>query len=74
MTDEFTREALATNAARRITAAGTMAILHQIREHRDAPQFLRMENGPGFIADTLRDWCKEQNIKANYCGPGFTVE
>ena len=70
MTDEFTREALATNAARRITAAGTMAVLDQIRESRGAPQYLRMDNGPEFIADTLRDWCKEQNIKANYCDPG----
>ena len=64
VTDEFTREALATNAARRITAAGTMAVLDQIRESRGAPQFLRMDNGPEFIADTLHDWCKEQNIKA----------
>jgi putative transposase len=70
MTDEFTREALATNAARRITAAGTMAVLDQIRESRGAPQFLRMDNGPEFIADTLRDWCKGQYIKANYCDTG----
>ena len=34
VTDEFTREALATNAARRITAAGTMAVLDQIVEER----------------------------------------
>ena len=47
-----------------------LAVLDQIREHRGAPQFLRMDNGPEFIADTLRDWCKEQNIKANYCDPG----
>ena len=67
MSDEFTREALATNAARRITSAGTMAILGQICESRGAPQFLRMDNGPEFIADTLRDWCKEQHIRANYC-------
>ena len=70
VTDEFTREALATNAARRITAAGTMAVLDQMRELRGAPQFLRMDNGPEFIATTLRDWCKEQNIQANYCDPG----
>ena len=43
VTDEYTREALATNAARRITAAGTMAVLDQIREHRGAPQFLRID-------------------------------
>ena len=70
VTDEFTREALATNAARRITAAGTMAVLNQIREQRGSPKFLRMDNGPDFIAETLRDWCKEQNIQANYCNPG----
>ena len=58
---------LATNAARRITAAGMMAVLDQIRQLRGAPQFLRMDNGPEFIADTLRAWCIEQNIQANYC-------
>ena len=61
---------LATNAARRITAAGTMAVLDQIREQRGAPQFLRMGNRSEFIADTLRDWCREQNIQANYCDSG----
>ena len=70
VTDEFTREDLATNAARRITAAGTMDVLDQIRELRGAPQFLRMDNVPEFIADTPRDWCNEQNIQANYCDPG----
>lgn len=70
VTDEYTREALATNAARRITAAGTMAVLDQIREQRGEQLFLRMDNGPAFITDTLRDWCKEQNINANYGGPG----
>ena len=43
VTDEYTREALATNAASRIIAAGTMAVLDQIREHRGAPQFLRID-------------------------------
>ena len=44
-----------------------MAVLGQVRQQRGAPKFLRMDNGPEFIADTLRAWCKEQNIQANYC-------
>ena len=32
--------------------------------------FLRMENGPEFIAETLRDWCKDENIQVNICDPG----
>ena len=62
MTDEFTREALATNAARHITSAGTMAVLGHICESRGGPQFLRMDYGPEFVADTLRDRCKEEHI------------
>jgi len=53
----------------KFTAASTMTVLDQKREHRGAPLFLRMDNGPEFIADTLRDWCREQNIQANYCDP-----
>lgn len=70
VTDEHTRRALATTAARWITAAGTMAIPDQIRELRGAPQILRIDDEPEFIADTLHDWCQKQNIQANYCDPG----
>jgi len=70
VTDEYTREALATNAARTISAAGTMAVLDQIRLQRGTPQFVRMDNGPEFIANSLRDWCREQSITASYCEPG----
>jgi len=71
VTDEFTREALATNAARRITAAGTMAVLDQIVEKRgEASMFMRMDNGPEFIADTLQDWCRVTKINTRYCDPG----
>jgi len=74
VTDEFTREALATNAVRCITAAGTMGILDQLREVCGAPQCLRVDNGPELIADTLRDWCQEQNIQANYGDPGSPLQ
>ena len=58
VTDEFTREAHATNTARLITAAGTTAVLDQVCQQRGAPQILRMDNGPAFIADTLPEQCQ----------------
>ena len=71
VTDEFTREALATNAARRITSLGTTEVLDAIvHERGQGPMFLRMDNGPEFIADTLQDWCKEVGIDASYVDPG----
>ena len=35
--------------------------------------FLRMDNGPEFIAGTLRDSCKEQNLQTNLLRPGSTL-
>jgi transposase InsO family protein len=55
VTDEFTREALACTPARKITANGTLPVLDNVREQRGcSPEFLRMDNGPGFIADMLQ--------------------
>ena len=54
----------------------TLAVLDQIREQRGCPVFLRMENGPEFIAETLRDWCKELNTMSTIAAlvhPGRTV-
>ena len=59
MTDELTREALASNEARRITTAGTIGVLNQTCELLGTPQFLRIDNGREFIANTLRGWCQE---------------
>ena len=50
-----------------------MAVLDRIREQRGVPQCLSMDNGPDFIADTLRDWCQAQRIQASYCGPDLPV-
>ena len=48
-----------------------MAVLDQIVEDRGyAPAFLRMDNGPEFIADTLQDWCRATKINTSYCDPG----
>jgi putative transposase len=52
--DEYTREALADYAIRTVSAAGTMFALDQIHQSRSAPQFMRMDNGPEFIAYTQR--------------------
>jgi len=57
VTDEFTREAIACAPARSLTAGGSTAILDQVCDQRGtAPVFLRMDNGPKFIANTLQGW------------------
>lgn len=71
VTDEFTREALACAPSRSITADGTMTILDHVGDLRGTPpQFLRMDNGPEFIADTMQDWCRQTGINTAFVDPG----
>jgi hypothetical protein len=59
ITDEHTREALATPAARRITADDTVGTLEQIVERRGtSPAYIRCDNGPELTAEALKDWCR----------------
>lgn len=69
--DEFTREALASEAARSITAEDTVATLERLTALRGAtPEHIRCDNGPELIAHTLRDWCRLNTTATAYIEPG----
>jgi transposase InsO family protein len=71
VTDEHTREALATPAARRMGADDTVAALEQIVEQRGrAPKLIRCDNGPEFVSESLRDWCRFNNASTGSIEPG----
>jgi len=71
VTDEYTREALATPAARRIGADETVNVLERIVQRRGtAPQLIRCDNGPELVAHALRDWCRFSGVSAGYIEPG----
>jgi len=54
--DEFTRENLSIEVERHITAHDVIAVLAYLFAVRGAPQYLRSDNGPEFIARAIRDW------------------
>jgi transposase InsO family protein len=71
VTDEHTREALATRAARRLGADDTVNVLEQIAQQRgQTPRLIRCDNGPELIAHALRDWCRFAGVRAGYIEPG----
>jgi len=70
LTDEFTRESLAGEVARSITARDTVAVLEEIVEDRGAPANIRCDNGPEFIAHALRRWCAKKGPRTLYIEPG----
>jgi putative transposase len=73
--DEFTREALAMEADRRIDADRTVEVLDRIvRERGRHPELVRCDNGPELTSHALRDWCRFSRTGAAFIEPGAPWE
>jgi len=68
--DEFTREALATDVERSITADMLVATLERLINLKGTPQYLRFDNGPEFVAGVVADWAKDRHITLVFAEPG----
>lgn len=72
--DEYTREALAIEGERSITSTDLIETLRYLFEVRGAPQHIRSDNGPEFIAQGLRRWLAESGVGTLYIEPGAPWE
>jgi putative transposase len=73
--DEFTREALAMEAERRIDADRVVEVLDRIvRDQGRRPEFVRCDNGPEMTSAALRDWCRFSQTGAAFIEPGSPWE
>jgi transposase InsO family protein len=69
--DEYTREALATEAARSFTADATVAVLDRlVRDLGRRPVHVRIDNGPELTAHALADWCRFTGVDPAFIDPG----
>ena len=72
--DEFTRECLAIDVTRSITADDVVNRLEELMKERGAPHFLRIDNGPEFVAQALqRLVALEQGAGVSLHSSGFTL-
>ena len=68
--DEFTKEALALEMDRSITADHTVSVLERIVESTGrTSRHLRMDNGTELTAHALRDWCRFATTATSYIEP-----
>ena len=68
--DEFTRECLAIEVARSITADDVTNLLDRLVAERGVPCYLRSDNGPEFAAYAIRDWCTFNGSATVFIDPG----
>lgn len=68
--DEYTRESLSIDVARRIQAQDVIATLEYLFAVRGAPEYLRSDNGPEFVAEAIQQWLKNSGVSTLYIAPG----
>ena len=68
--DEFTRQHLAFRVERRMGAADVIEMLDLAALTHGAPQVLRADNGPEFIAAALGRWATEHDTLQAFIPPG----
>jgi putative transposase len=72
--DEYTRESLTIEVARRIKAQDVLATLEYLFTLRGAPQYLRSDNGPEFVAEAIQTWLRQSGVGTLYIAPGSPWE
>lgn len=72
--DEFTRECLAIDVARKLSSEDVLERLSDLFIHRGVPEHIRSDNGAEFTATKVREWLQRIDVKTLYIEPGSPWE
>ena len=72
--DEFTRECLSIDTARRITSDDVLERLTWLFVTRGVPEHIRSDNGPEFTAKEVRRWLGRVGVQTLFIAPGSPWE
>jgi len=68
--DEFTRECLAIDVARRQTSRDVLRTLAKLMLKQGVPEHIRSDNGPEFVAKAVRQWLSRLGVGTLFIEPG----
>lgn len=74
LVDEFTRECLAIDVARRLMSDDVLERLSWLFATRSVPDHVRSDNGPEFTAQVVRDWLQRVSVRTLFIEPGSPWE
>ncbi len=72
--DEFTRECLAIEVTRSFTAQDVIGVLQYLFAIRGVPEHLRSDNGPEFVAKSVRNWLDRADVETLFVAKGSPWE
>ena len=64
--DEYTRECLAIRVDRKLNSSNVIDALTDLFIMRGFPEYIRSDNGPEFVAKSVRDWISAVEAKTAY--------
>jgi len=72
--DEYSRECLAIDVARKLTSEDVLERLSDLFVRRGVPDHIRSDNGPEFTAKKVTEWLDRVNVKTLFIEPGSPWE
>ncbi len=72
--DEFSRECLAIEVARKLKSQDVLAVLADLFVRHGPPKHIRSDNGPEFVARAVRDWLGRVGVQTLFIEPGSPWE
>ena len=72
--DEYTRECLSIDVARKLNSESVLERLSDLFVRRGVPHYIRSDNGPEFTAQKVRDWLERVEVKTLFIEPGSPWE
>jgi transposase InsO family protein len=72
--DEFTRECLAIDVARKLNSEDVLERLSDLFVRRGVPNYVRSDNGPEFTAKRIKEWLARVDVKTLFIEPGSPWE
>ena len=74
LVDEYTRECLAIDVARRMTSEDVLERLAFLMVTRGVPEHIRSDNGAEFTSRAVREWLVKVDVKTLFIEPGSPWE
>jgi putative transposase len=72
--DEGTREVLAIEVDTSLPAARVIRVLEQLKDSRQLPTQIRVDNGPEFVSAKLQAWCDSHHVTLHFIQPGRPMQ
>jgi putative transposase len=72
--DEFTHECLGIRIDRKLKSVDVIDVLSDLFILRGAPEHIRSDNGPEFVAKVVQDWIAAVGARTAYIAPGSPWE